>query len=92
MVSGIMSGVEMGSTTMELQLGDTLVLYTDGVTEAFDAAGAMFEEKGLLACLCNATGQPAAETASMVLAAVRHHAGDHPQSDDITVVTVRRTR
>ncbi|MBP7937676.1 MAG: fused response regulator/phosphatase [Phycisphaerae bacterium] len=92
MVSGIMAGTAIGGETMELQPGDTLVLYTDGVTEAFDAAGTMFEEAQLLRCLGHASGQTAGETASIVLEAVRRHAGDHPQSDDITVVTVRRTR
>lgn len=90
MVSGIMEGVDIGSETLQLQAGDTLVLYTDGVTEAFNAAGGMFDEDKLLECLSRAAGQTADETASTVLESVRRHAAGHPQSDDITVVTVRK--
>ena len=92
MVSGIMAGIEVGSETMELQPGDTLVLYTDGVTEAFNAELTMFEEKRLLGSLCGAAGQPADRTVSAVVDAVHRHSGDYPQSDDLTVVAVRRVR
>jgi phosphoserine phosphatase RsbU/P len=90
MVSGVMSGVEIGSETMELRPGDTLVLYTDGVTEAFDAEGMMFEEAKLLESLSRAAGEPADAIVSTVLEAVRRHAAGYPQSDDITVIAVRR--
>jgi sigma-B regulation protein RsbU (phosphoserine phosphatase) len=95
MVSGIMAGTPVGSATMELEPGDTLVLYTDGVTEAFDAERNMFEEGRLLECLGGSAGQPADQTASAVLDAVRRHAAGCPQSDDITVVAIQsahRTR
>lgn len=90
MLSGIMAGIEIGSETMKLQPGDTLVLYTDGVTEAFNAENTMFEEARLLGCLGSAAGQSADRTVSAVLDAVRRHAADFPQSDDLTVVAVRR--
>ncbi len=90
MVAGIVAGIEVESETLQLQPGDTLVLYTDGVTEAFNAEHAMFEESRLLACLGDAAGQPAASTVSIILEAVRRHAGDCPQSDDLTVVAVRK--
>jgi sigma-B regulation protein RsbU (phosphoserine phosphatase) len=92
MVSGIVAGTEVGSETITLQPGDTLVLYTDGVTEAFNAEHAMFEEARLLGCLSDAAGRTAAGTVSAVLEAVRRHAADCPQSDDLTVVAVRRAR
>jgi sigma-B regulation protein RsbU (phosphoserine phosphatase) len=90
MVSGLMPGVEMGSETLDLQPGETLVLYTDGVTEAFNAEHTLFGEEQLLACLGRAGGQGAAETVAIVLEAVRSHAAGYPQSDDLTVVALRR--
>ncbi|HOW72807.1 MAG TPA: SpoIIE family protein phosphatase [Phycisphaerae bacterium] len=90
MVSGLVSGVEIGTTRMKLRPGDTLVLYTDGVTEAFNAESSMFEEARLLECLGKVAGQSADRTASAVLDAVRRHAADCPQSDDLTVVAIRR--
>jgi sigma-B regulation protein RsbU (phosphoserine phosphatase) len=90
MVCGVMSGVEMTSESLQLQPGDTLVLYTDGVTEAFDAAGNIFEETGLLKCTEAAAAQPAERAVATVVDAVRRHAAGFPQSDDLTVVAVRR--
>jgi len=76
--------------THDTEPQDTLVLYTDGVTEAFNAQEMMFDEPRLLDCLGDAAGQPAEKVASTVLGAVRCHAAGCPQSDDITVVAVRR--
>lgn len=90
MICGVMSGIEVDSETLELRPGDTLVLYTDGVTEAFDAHKVMFEERRLLECLGSA-GRNADETVALVLDAVRRHAADFPQSDDITVLAVQKT-
>ena len=92
MVVGFMPGSDIGTTTIELQPGDALVLYSDGVSEAYNAADQMFEESGLLECLKQAGGQSAGEMAATVMKAVHRFAGDHPQSDDITIVTVRRAR
>jgi sigma-B regulation protein RsbU (phosphoserine phosphatase) len=89
LVAGIMPGTEITSESLDLQAGDTLVFYTDGVTEAFDAAGNQFGEPRLLEHLATAAGRSAADTVASTLGAVRGHAGDHPQSDDITVVAVR---
>ncbi len=92
MVSGIISGTEIGSEMLTLLPGDTLVLYTDGVTEAFDSAGTLFEEGRLLGCLGRAAGLTADETVSTVVESVRRHAAGLPQSDDLTVVAVRKVR
>lgn len=90
MVAGIRAGMEVESETMQLEPGDTLVLYTDGVTEAFNPEHALFGDARLLGCLRGAAGQPADRAVSAVLDAVRRHAADCPQSDDLTVVAVRR--
>jgi sigma-B regulation protein RsbU (phosphoserine phosphatase) len=66
------------------------VLYTDGVTEAMNADHQLFGDDRLLACLEGTSGGTATETTERILNAVRAHAGDQPQSDDITIVTVRR--
>jgi sigma-B regulation protein RsbU (phosphoserine phosphatase) len=89
LVAGIMPGTNIPSQTLDLQPGDMLLFYTDGVTEAFDAQGEQFGEQGLLEHLAKARGQSAADTVASTLGAVRRHAGDTPQSDDITIVAVR---
>jgi sigma-B regulation protein RsbU (phosphoserine phosphatase) len=89
MVAGITTGIDIPSQSLDLQAGDTLLFYTDGVTEAFNVAGEQFGEDGLLRHLTHHHGDSAAESAASTLAAVRQHAGEQPQSDDIAIVSVK---
>jgi sigma-B regulation protein RsbU (phosphoserine phosphatase) len=89
LIAGIMAGTETHGQALDLQPGDMLVFYTDGVTEAFNAEGQQFGEGRLLAHLADVSGLSPAETVASVLGAVRKHAGSHPQSDDITILAVR---
>jgi sigma-B regulation protein RsbU (phosphoserine phosphatase) len=91
LVAGLMEHTEIPVQSLDLQAGDTLAFYTDGVIEAFDAKGQAFGEHRLLEHLSSGSGQGAAETVARILGAVRSHAGDQPQSDDITIVAVRYT-
>lgn len=70
--------------------GDTLVLFSDGVTEAQDAAGEEFGEPRLLDVLRGAADAPLATLVDRVFAAIDAFAGDAPQFDDITMLVVRR--
>ena len=76
--------------TGRLGHGDTLVLYTDGVTEAFDLANLAFGEQRLLQAL--APGRDAQGQCAALLAAVQAFAAGAPQSDDITVLALRYLR
>lgn len=89
-VAGIMPGTEIKSQSLDLQCGDTLVFYTDGVTEAFNAQGDQFGERRLLEHLAK-TAKDSHERVTTTLQAVRNHAGNESQSDDITIVAVRFT-
>jgi sigma-B regulation protein RsbU (phosphoserine phosphatase) len=88
-VVGLMPGNPVETESLELQPGETLVLFTDGVSEAFAPDGSLFGEERLLAQLAQAPGRTASETSLGVLDAVRRHAAGAKQSDDITVVSVR---
>jgi sigma-B regulation protein RsbU (phosphoserine phosphatase) len=75
---------------LTLERGDLLLLYTDGVTEATNAQDALFDLKRLQdAILAAANG--AAQVIRQIDGRVRAFTGAHPQSDDITVVALRRT-
>jgi len=67
--------------------GDRLLLYTDGVTETFGAAGEMFGVERLDAALRRAHGTPQA-TIDAVLADLRDFSGGAPPADDRTLVAV----
>ena len=92
MIAGIMAGLSAPSQSVQLQPGDLVVFYTDGVTEAFDAAGNLYGESRLLEELAGQSGQTAAATADALLRSVRAHAGDYPQSDDIAVLALKRNQ
>jgi hypothetical protein len=86
-------GLESGGLTVGeevLQPGDWLALYTDGITEARDAAGAWFGEDRLTDFLVRAmaAGQPPAETVRRLTAAVLEHQGGLLQ-DDASVLLAR---
>jgi len=68
--------------------GDALVFYTDGITEARDAGGALFGEAGLLASLRDCVGLDAQGTVDRVVAAARSYAAGG-LTDDAAVLVVR---
>jgi PAS domain S-box-containing protein len=79
-----------GEVDVELPAGSTLVLYTDGVTEARDDSGAQFEETGLLRVLAALGARSAEETVEAVQAAVdRHREGSRHERDDLAVLALR---
>jgi phosphoserine phosphatase RsbU/P len=88
-VLGLMPADDIKSESLELQTGETFVLFTDGVSEAFDPNEELFGEERLLAQLQASAGRSSRETTLGVLEAVRRHAAGAQQSDDITVVAVR---
>ena len=88
-VAGITPANEVTSESMDLHPGDTLLFYSDGVTEAFDEAEEVLGEEQLLEQLSACPGLTAAETVRSVLTAVNRHVGAAKQSDDISVVASR---
>jgi len=89
-VLGLLPGEDIPSETLEFRPGHTLVLFTDGVSEAYDPGQELFGEERLLAHLAASPGRDARETTLGIVEAVRRHAAGAKQSDDITVVSVRR--
>lgn len=87
---GMFEGSTFGAVETTLGPGETLVLYSDGITEAEDPAGQPFEEAGLEMVLeRHATAQPA-EIGTRILAAVAEHARDSRFTDDLTILVVKR--
>jgi sigma-B regulation protein RsbU (phosphoserine phosphatase) len=90
-VLGLLPAGDIPSETLALEPDESLVLFTDGVSEAFDVNQELFGEERLLQQLGSAPGRSARETTLSVLEAVRRHAHGARQSDDITVLSVRVT-
>lgn len=85
---GIMPDVEYEQNSVTLSPGDALVLYTDGVTEAMNAQNEEFEMERLLTVLSGMSSQDVREINQAVFQAVQTFAGDMPQFDDMTCMTL----
>ena len=88
-ILGVIPGAEWDQVHTRLDLGDRLVLTTDGLLEARDDQGSMLEDVGFDALLTAVGAVDAAQTARRLAWAVRTREGDTPH-DDLTVVVVRR--
>lgn len=88
-ILGFLAGPRYRSEIVELQPGDFLFLYTDGVTEAQDQEGEMFGEERLCAVLARAGVGSARSILDAVLAAVHGFADRNLRGDDMTLVVVK---
>jgi serine phosphatase RsbU (regulator of sigma subunit) len=79
---------EVGS--IDLDLGDTLVMYTDGITEAQNAREAFFGEQGLLQAAQENLSASAPAIVDAVLAAVGRFSSTAAYCDDETLLVVKR--
>ena len=90
-ILGVVPGVEFNQNTINLAPGDTLFLYTDGVSEAMNVNAAEFGMERLHEIFANEPPTDAKEITRTVFRAVHAFAGDTPQSDDITCLTLHRS-
>ncbi|MEM1096808.1 MAG: SpoIIE family protein phosphatase [Bacteroidota bacterium] len=77
------------SKTLQLNPGDTLFVYTDGVPEANNAEHVDYEEERLEAELAGLTDAEPEALNAAVLSAVQAFAGEAPQRDDITMLALK---
>jgi serine phosphatase RsbU (regulator of sigma subunit) len=86
---GVLPGVTFAESVVDLPPGATLVLYTDGVTEARDDGGAQFGDDGLLAVLQALPSGDARRTVAAVSAAVEDQlSGSRHEADDLAVLAL----
>ena len=84
-----MEGVRYREQQLQLQQGDEIYLYTDGVTEAHDIDKKLFGEERLLASLNETAGMTVDEICKKVKADVDAFQGEAEQFDDITMLCIR---
>lgn len=75
---------------VHLHLGDGIVLYTDGVTEAENAAGKWYGQERLLEVACKHWSASAESIRAQILADVQQHLGQQVLDDDITLLVCKR--
>ena len=86
---GALKNVEYESKAIVMQPGDTIVVYSDGVTEAEDKNEDEFQTDRLEVCLKETSGKPLREVTHRIFAAVEEFSKGMPQADDITVLAMR---
>ena len=87
---GIAPDIEYPSHTVQLEPGDTVMLYTDGITEAMNGDGEQFGVERMHEVFAESPPENSEQALKAMFDAVRNFVGDTPQSDDITCLVVRR--
>src|SRR6266849_1490122 len=77
--------------SVELERDDCLIFYTDGITEALDAAGDEFGLERMTQSVQASAGEGAHAIINRLTEDVRNFVGSQPQNDDITLIAVRKT-
>jgi phosphoserine phosphatase RsbU/P len=92
-VGGLPLGIDLGTryetSSVELRPGDALILYTDGVVEAFNESGEEFGNDRWLGAIRGLPDWNAQETLRFLMKRVDDFVGATRQSDDITCLVFR---
>lgn len=89
-VLGVVTRAGYSNYTLQLEPGDALVLFTDGVSEAENEHGEDLGSRSMTPSLAGLHGASAAEIADAVQRQVLDHIGDSALADDVTLVVVSR--
>lgn len=88
-ILGLFEGVPFEEETLTLNPGECLVVFSDGVSEALNAAGEEFGESRIVDAVRAATRTDATGTLDAVISAVKQWATGAPQNDDVTALVIR---
>src|SRR6185312_8647801 len=89
-VIGIIPEMEYSESRNRMEPGDTLVIYSDGVTEAANPQNDEFETERLAETIRLSRHLTASQIVESIRMAVAAHAAGAPQSDDITIIAAKR--
>jgi serine phosphatase RsbU (regulator of sigma subunit) len=90
MALGVVQDVTWEQGHVRLSPGDAMVLYTDGATEAQNAAGDLFGYERLLAFAQGSTGRAAQDLLAALQTEIHAFVGTAPRSDDLTLMVIAR--
>ncbi|MFC1724064.1 GAF domain-containing SpoIIE family protein phosphatase [candidate division KSB1 bacterium] len=89
-VLGFLDNIEYSDETVAFNSGDICVLYSDGITEAMDSSENEFSLNRLEEVVKKNRTLSSCEIIDKILASVSEHSKNVPQSDDITVVVIKK--
>ncbi|MBQ0049694.1 MAG: serine/threonine-protein phosphatase [Bacteroidales bacterium] len=87
---GLLGGFPYASEELKMEAGSTLLLYTDGVTEAKNLHNEYWGEQALLNVLAHSRANTPQQEIDAIMAELTAFVGHAPQSDDITIVALHR--
>lgn len=88
---GLFCQSDFPTTRLSLRSGESLVLYTDGLTEATNAAGEQYGEARLLKSLAQETTSPPQALLAALVRDMKAFRGQTARGDDLTVMVLQRT-
>ena len=88
-IIGKIPGLSFDSKTITLMPGDSIFMYTDGVTEAMDPSRNLFDDPRLIASLKRGKDLQLTDLLQSVQSELKAFAATEPQSDDITMLSMR---
>jgi sigma-B regulation protein RsbU (phosphoserine phosphatase) len=91
LVLGIRENLNYQEETIDMQAGNLLLIYSDGVIEAMNAQQEEFGEARLIDTVRQNHDDTASALIGKIMQAIKKHVGQAVQSDDITLVVVKRT-
>lgn len=89
LICGLFDHAPYQEETVQLQSGDVLVMFSDGISEALNAAGEEFGDERILECLNRTRGCSAPQILEGLVGTVKEFASGTLQSDDMTAVVLR---
>ena len=89
-IAGVFDDFKFSEETCHLDHGDTIILFTDGVTEAVDVEEKEFGDERLKDAIRKLSGSSCQQIVDAIRKAVSDFAGKAEQSDDITLLTLKR--
>ena len=88
-ILGALADAVYSGDTLQLKHGDTIIMFSDGITESRNAAEAEFGEDRLIDCAKAHRNEPSAQIAKCILAEAREYSQGRAQNDDMTVTVLR---
>lgn len=85
---GVVKDLDYPVTVVSLKAGESILVYTDGVTDALNDRGDAFGHSRLMSALKQVRALGPETSLDSLLDAVQTHAGNAPQTDDITAVVL----
>jgi sigma-B regulation protein RsbU (phosphoserine phosphatase) len=89
-VLGLFDEISLEEKRVRLEPGDSLLFYTDGITEAISEQGELFDCERLVRLLEESTGLDPQRIVDRAVTRMFEWLGELPQSDDLTLFMVKR--